>query len=192
MGFPFVKGFLLDDAPHAHAHARPHARGWRNTVGKPHRDALAQKSFFTGLNLLVCAWKTEGYSFTEFEVSNGNISTVFRQPLDTGAPPRTRKSRRWLRGPESICLNHEQIWCNRKEISFDYKEISLNHKEVSFNRKAIPFGGYAPRGRSKRLPGADRATLLLMRITIITLIISNNNTHDNSNNSNTTTNINNQ
>ena len=33
-----------------------------------------------GLDLLVCAWTTEGYGFIELEISNSTISTVFCQP----------------------------------------------------------------------------------------------------------------
>ena len=52
---------------------------------KPHRDSLAPKRPFMGLDLLVCAWETEGYGFIEFEVSNSTISTVFRQPRSLGS-----------------------------------------------------------------------------------------------------------
>ena len=49
--------------------------GW-----KPHRDVLANKKTIAGLMLLVCAWKTEGYGFIEFEISNSTMSTVLCQP----------------------------------------------------------------------------------------------------------------
>ena len=50
--------------------------GW-----KPHRYVLVPNKPITGLNLLLCVWKTEGYGFIEIYISNSTISTVFRQPL---------------------------------------------------------------------------------------------------------------
>ena len=42
---------------------------------------LGSSKPITGLNLLAYAWKTEGYNFIEFEISDCTVSTVFRQPL---------------------------------------------------------------------------------------------------------------
>ena len=42
---------------------------------------VGSKRPITGLNLLVYAWKTEGYGLIELEISNSTISTVFHQPL---------------------------------------------------------------------------------------------------------------
>ena len=50
--------------------------GW-----KPHRVFLGQQKPITRLNFLVYACTTEWYGFIEFEISNGTISPVFRQPL---------------------------------------------------------------------------------------------------------------
>ena len=47
---------------------------------------VGSKKLIAGLNLLayyIC-YKTEGYGFIEFEMSNSTISTVFRQPLNIG------------------------------------------------------------------------------------------------------------
>ena len=48
--------------------------GW-----KPHRVVVGSKRPITGHKLLVHAWTTERYGFTEFEMSNNTVSTVFRQ-----------------------------------------------------------------------------------------------------------------
>ena len=40
---------------------------------------LGSKQPIAGLSLLVYAWSTEGYCFTQFEISNSTSSTVFRQ-----------------------------------------------------------------------------------------------------------------
>ena len=45
------------------------------------RDFQAPNKLIMCLNLLVYAWNAEGYGFIELEISNGIISTVFRQPL---------------------------------------------------------------------------------------------------------------
>ena len=50
--------------------------GW-----KPHRAFVGQTKTIAGLNSLVYIWKREGYSFVEFEISNGTTRTVFRPPL---------------------------------------------------------------------------------------------------------------
>ena len=81
-------------------HKRLAEYGW-----KPHRDVFGSKKPVAGLNSLV-AFKSEGYAFIEFEISNGTISIVFRQPLITVelAPNTTGSSLQLLRGHAALAF----------------------------------------------------------------------------------------